>query len=425
MDTALGEVLQQLESDGLTDSTIVFYFGDHGNGMPRGKRWLYQSGLRVPLLISVPEKFRHLTQELYKHGGTSNQLTSFIDLAPTVLQLCNVPIPNNFQGTSIFSKTTSQNRYLYGFRDRMDERYDCSRAIRDEQFLYIRNFMPHRPQGQYLEYMYQTPSTIAWLKATREIRTTDAQSLFWKLKPCEELYDLNSDRDQLINLAEDKRHQSKLSSLREQLKSQLIDYRDLGFVPEALMQKMIASNSGEAITAWDLGNSQTRLDVPRIIETAFTATAHDVDTSKLEALARSNDEAIRYWAAIAFLYQGLNGKWSFDFDPAQNGAIGKIRRCPICGQRSDWALGSSDQRQEAIGRIIRLAEAPDQSPYAQMHLFDSLTAMNLNPSELPTGLEQFAQKTTNVPPRYDTYIQRSIEAIKKLAVSPELHVPLK
>ena len=116
MDAQIGQRLKELEEAGLADDTIVFYYGDHGSGMPRSKRWLYQSGLHIPLIVYVPEKYRDLAPSDYSLGGNSDQLTGFIDLAPTVLSLAGIKPPENFQGRALMGQYQQPGpKYMYGF----------------------------------------------------------------------------------------------------------------------------------------------------------------------------------------------------------------------------------------------------------------------------------------------------------------------
>ena len=143
LDRQVSEMLKQLKEDGLDDDTIVFFYGDHGMGMPRGKRVLEDSGLRVPLIVRVPEKWQHLAPAA--PGSATDRLVSFVDFAPTVLSLCGVEIPDYMQGSAFLGPAAGEPRqYVYGARDRVDEVFDLSRSVRDGRWLYIRNFMPHR-----------------------------------------------------------------------------------------------------------------------------------------------------------------------------------------------------------------------------------------------------------------------------------------
>ncbi len=160
MDGKVGKVLKELEKDGLADETIIFYYGDHGSGMPRSKRWPYNSGLNVPMIVSVPERFRNLAPKEYVQGGKSDRLIGFVDLAPTVLSVAGIEPPNYMQGHAFMGKyETAEQPYNHGFRGRMDERYDMLRTVRDKRYVYIRNYMPHKIYGQYLAYMFKTPTT--------------------------------------------------------------------------------------------------------------------------------------------------------------------------------------------------------------------------------------------------------------------------
>jgi arylsulfatase A-like enzyme len=180
MDRQVGQILEQLETDGLSENTIVFYYGDHGSGMPRSKRWLYESGLKVPLLVYIPQRLRPVVLGEYEPGSVSQRLVSFVDLVPTLLSILGISPPKYLQGSAFLGKYASQSpEYIYGFRDRMDERIDISRSVRDQRYSYIRNYMPHRPQGTYLAYMFQTPTTRVWKDLFDQGQLDDIQSRFW------------------------------------------------------------------------------------------------------------------------------------------------------------------------------------------------------------------------------------------------------
>ena len=191
MDAEVAARLQELEQDGLAASTIVVYWGDHGVGLPRGKRWLYPAGLDVPLIVYVPERFRALAPDGYGPGVASDRLVSLLDLAPTMLSVAGIRPPAWMQGRAFMGPHAGPPRdWLAAGRDRMDERVDMSRAIRDGRHLYIRNFHPERAQGEYLAYMFETPTTQVW-KARHDAGRLDAvQDAFWREKSPEELYDL-------------------------------------------------------------------------------------------------------------------------------------------------------------------------------------------------------------------------------------------
>src|SRR5687767_8643410 len=191
MDALAGANLRELEDAGLSEDTIVFYFGDHGPGLPRCKRSPYNSGLGVPLIIYFPKKFRHLAPRGYSAGGESDRLVSFVDFAPTVLSLARIPTPRWMQGVPL---SAPEPKYLHGLRGRMDERYDLVRSVRDKQYVYIRNYMPHKIYGQHVSYMFETPTTQAWKRLFDQGKLKPPQTYFWEKKPAEELYDLERDQ---------------------------------------------------------------------------------------------------------------------------------------------------------------------------------------------------------------------------------------
>ena len=154
MDQQVGELLHQLDEDGLSDNTIVFFYSDHGSGIPRHKRLLHDSGMHVPLLVRFPKKWQHLAPK--KPGKSTDRLVSFVDFAPTVLKLAGIKPKSYMQGTAFLGEGASakdaQRDYVFGHRDRIDEVIDLSRSVRDKRFLYIRNYMPHQSWNQFSAY---------------------------------------------------------------------------------------------------------------------------------------------------------------------------------------------------------------------------------------------------------------------------------
>ena len=141
MDYEVAGRLKELTEAGLEDDTIVFFWSDHGAGLPRAKRWIYDSGTIVPVIVRIPKRYRVGDQG--KPGTVDGQLVSFVDLAPTVLNLAGVEIPPHMQGRPFLGRDLPPEReYVYSIRDRMDERYDMIRSVRGKQFRYIRNYRP-------------------------------------------------------------------------------------------------------------------------------------------------------------------------------------------------------------------------------------------------------------------------------------------
>ncbi|HET9486078.1 MAG TPA: sulfatase, partial [Chryseosolibacter sp.] len=154
MDYQVGAILNDLHESGLSESTIVFYYSDHGGVLGRSKRFMYESGLHVPLIIRFPQKFAHLAPG--PPGSSTDRIVTFVDFAPTILGLANIRLPGYMQGKPFLgSSNTPAREYAFAFRGRMDERIDMIRSVRDEQYRYIRNYMPHKIYGQYLQYLWK------------------------------------------------------------------------------------------------------------------------------------------------------------------------------------------------------------------------------------------------------------------------------
>jgi N-sulfoglucosamine sulfohydrolase len=231
VDYQVGDILKELEQQGVADNTIVFLFGDHGRGLPRAKRWVYDSGLHVPLLVRWPGKM--------EPGRVREDLVSFIDFAPTVLSLAGVPVSQAMQGQVFLGPNAAPERkYINAARDRMDETFDRIRCVRDRQFKYIRNFYPDLPYAQRISYLELMPTMKVWRRLNAEGKLTGPQKLFFApVKPPEELYDLLADPHEIHNLKDSPKHHTKLEELRAALDKWLKETKDLGGIPETELIK--------------------------------------------------------------------------------------------------------------------------------------------------------------------------------------------
>lgn len=230
MDYQVGEVLDLLERNGLAD-TIVVFWGDHGRGLPRYKRWCYDSGIHIPLIVRWPGKVRP--------GTVREDLVAVLDFAPTFLTMAGAPVPDRMQGQPFLTREGGPNphprKYVYAARDRMDETTDRIRSVRDPRYHYLRNFHPELPYAQRIQYMDEMPTMQAWRKLNADGKLHGPQKLFFApTKPKEELYDTASDPHEVNNLAQSQQpeHQAKLKELREALDRWMEETKDLGAVPE-------------------------------------------------------------------------------------------------------------------------------------------------------------------------------------------------
>jgi arylsulfatase A-like enzyme len=229
VDYRVGDILRELEEKGLATNTVVLFFGDHGRGLPRSKRWVYDSGLHVPLLARWPGTIQP--------GSVREDLVSFIDFAPTMLALAGAAVPTNMQGQVFLGpKTAPERQYVFAARDRMDEAPDRIRSVRSKRFQYIRNFHPELPYAQRIDYMEEMPTMRVWRTLNYEGRLTPPQKLFFQLtKPAEELYDLDSDPHEIHNLAGQSRYDSVLKEMRAALDQWMAGTHDLGAISEEEM----------------------------------------------------------------------------------------------------------------------------------------------------------------------------------------------
>ncbi len=304
-DADAGARLRELEAEGLAGDTIVFYYGDHGSGMPRSKRWPSDSGLRVPLVVYFPPKWQHLAPKEYRPGGRSDRLVSFVDLAPTVLSLAGIKPPALMQGHAFAGPHQVDGpQYLYGARGRMDERMDFVRSVTDGRFVYLRNFYPHVSQGQHVDYQFQTPTTRLWRQRYDSGQATEAQSLFWRTpKAPEELYDLQSDPHEVRNLARASEHRITLEKFRTAMRLHAESIRDVGFLPEGEIH-----SRAPGISPYDLARDDAKYPFARIFEAADLASRlNPAALPQLQKLIADSDSAVRYWGALGFLMRGQPG----------------------------------------------------------------------------------------------------------------------
>lgn len=302
MDREVGNILDQLEKDGLAEDTIVFYYADHGGVLCRSKRFLYDTGVRVPMIIRFPKKYQHLAPGT--PGSRTDRIVTFVDLAPTVLSLLGIEIPTHMEGEAFLGPSQQTPRsYAYFFRGRMDERYDMMRGIRDKRYKYIRNYMPHRIYGQHLSYLWLAANTRSWEREYQEGRCDAVQSIFWQKKPPEELYDVTADPWEVRNLAVDPDYKDVLERMRRELSRWIRESRDTGFLPEGAMIE-----HGQGSTVYERVR-QNNFPMDRIIETAELATLGDVQ-SLPELITRLEDEesCVRYWAATGCVILGTQAK---------------------------------------------------------------------------------------------------------------------
>jgi N-sulfoglucosamine sulfohydrolase len=237
MDGQVAAILRELEEDGLADDTVVFFWSDHGDGVPRAKRSLYDSGLRVPLMIRWPKGLGPGPAP----ATTSDRLVSLLDLAPTVLRLAGVPVPAHLQGEVLVGPSSRPSRqFIFAARDRMDIEYDMMRSARDGRFLYIRNFQPELPYAGHITYRNQSAIIQEWFRLQAAGSLAGPPALWMRTsRPAEELYDTVDDPHQVRDLSADPGHGPTLERMRAAVAGWMRDIGDQGLINEAeMIQRM-------------------------------------------------------------------------------------------------------------------------------------------------------------------------------------------
>ncbi len=301
LDTQIGGLLDDLKKAGLADDTIIFYYGDHGGITPRGKRYLKDSGTHIPMLLHVPEKWKHLSP--FKPGQKVDEPVAFIDLAPTLLSLVGETKPKQMHGRAFLGAhrlEPPKDDMVFLFADRFDEIYGMRRGLTDGRWKYIRRFTPHLSAAPYSYYQFSQAGWRAWQQAWKDGKLKGRHNDIWEgNQPIEELFDLQADPWEVKNLAIDPAQAKRLASMRQRLRNKMIEVKDSGIIPEPMFAELAP---GKPISSYVNDRSK---DLPALIDLAFLAT--DRDTKNLPSLTAklaTNDPIARYWAAQGILILG-------------------------------------------------------------------------------------------------------------------------
>ncbi len=344
MDASAGKILDELKQDGLSDNTIIFYYGDHGGSLPRSKSFIYDSGTRVPLVIHLPERWKHLRPTL--PGGETDRLVSFVDFAATVLGLVGITAPDHMQGRAFLGEQAGVGRkFVHTFRGRRGERYDLVRGVRSKKFLYLRNYTPHLPVMQFNGYAEAIPGYPAWRKAWEDGQCTPLQSRWFEPKTSEELYAVDSDPDNVRNLVANPAHARELRRLRAENERHMLAIRDSVFFPEGM--------SGREFAAY-----QDERTYPLARLAALAAKVSERDSTHLPAFRSALSDPnpiVRYWGIMGCIVLGK----------AAAPAAALLRSSladpePLISLQAARALAGSGRSREALPVIRRHLMSQDQ-----------------------------------------------------------------
>jgi arylsulfatase A-like enzyme len=407
MDEQLGERLRELEEAGLSEDTIVLYWGDHGPGMPRSKRWPYNSGLHVPMLLHLPEKWRHLAPSEYAVGGTSDRLVSFVDLAPTMLSLAGIEPKPWMQGRAFAGgHQVEGGAFSFGFRGRMDERIDLVRSVMGRRYVYLRHYMPHRIYGQHIDYMFQTPTTRVWRERFDRGDVDEAQSHFWREKPAEELYDLETDPDEVVNLAASPEHAEILAEMRAAHEAWVREVGDVGFLPEA---EIHARSKGS--TPYELGRDPSRYDLEAVFGAARVASSREPeDLAAVVALLDSPDSGVRYWGATGVLVHGRSG-YEAGREALLRALSDESGSVAVVAAESLGRFGTPEEAEKALDLLLAKGDQGEGNVFEAILAVNVLDYLGEVAKPRLDAIRELPRKPRGPAPRVEGYVERLLKEL--------------
>jgi len=296
IDGIVAETVANLEKDGLLEDTFIFYFGDHGGVLPRGKGYVYDDGLHVPLVVRVPENFKQLAEGA-RTGERVKGFVQFVDFGATTLHLAGVALPQGIDGKPFLGKGVSleqvnQRDEAFGYANRMDEKYDFVRTLRKGRFHYMRCFEPWLPDGLHNNYRYKMLAYEEWRQLWKDGKLSGAPALLFKPKSVEMLFDCEADPWNVKNLASDPAHAATLQDLRGRLQKQMRVMPDLSYYPESYL----ATNAMENPVAFGQAHRDEiakLADIADLMLRPFEKARPDI-----EAALKSGEPMQRYWGAM-------------------------------------------------------------------------------------------------------------------------------
>ena len=295
VDAQMGAVVEKLKTDGLLEDTFVFYFGDHGGVLPRGKGYAYESGLHVPLVVRIPENFKHLAD--HSRGTRTDGFVSFIDFGPTVLNLAGLPVPDQMDGQAFLGRGTTAKELAsrdeaFGYADRFDEKCDFVRTLRKGNWKYIRNYQGFYPDGLQNNYRYRMLAFAEWRNLHKAGKLNAAQSQFFEARPAEQLFDLSKDPHEVNDLSKNPGHREVLLDMREGMTAKVKAIHDLSFYPES---HMVAMALGDGVAY----GARHAKEINRLVDIADLGLIPFAKARKLLANAMESENPWeRYWACI-------------------------------------------------------------------------------------------------------------------------------
>ncbi|MDA3926555.1 MAG: sulfatase-like hydrolase/transferase [Kiritimatiellae bacterium] len=356
MDSEVGRLLKELENLGEAENTIIVYNSDHGGITLRSKRYLYDSGTRVPMIVFFPKKWKHLAPG--KPGSVSTRLTQFLDMPRTFLSLCGAKIPKHYTGNIFLGdKTEAAPENILLFSNRFDECPDMRRAITDGRWKYIRNYQPDRPRYQMLRYIWNQEGQQSQFKAYKQGKTTPAQSAQFQDQTPEELFDTSADPHEVNNLAFNPQFSKQLKSMQEELDKLIIAYGDIGFMPEPQMATVDQNKSGPTI--YEFAQDKSNYPLKEALKLANIVHLRNPENIKLCTKALANkSETIRCWGMMGLRMLGKTAS------PAKADVEkGLTDPAPSVRINAAITLGNLGDKNRACELLLKEAKAATSDPY--------------------------------------------------------------
>ncbi len=385
VDRWLGLFLKDLKDKGLDDDTIIFFFSDHGGCIPRGKGYLYESGLRVPLIVYFPEKWKHLSEGM---SGQRNDLVSFIDLGPTVLSLAGINPPENMQGRALFGKYADKTprEVQFAFAANHLHHFTPARAATDGRYKLLRTYVPYRQFAMRNYYQWGMPGNKAWDELILSGGNTNP---VWELPfdphPAEMLFDIENDPGETNDLSKDPAYKEILAGLRDSLSRHIRETADLGFF-------LPTSRRGHIIYDKVRKENYPLEDLHTLAETAGTATLNDLPL--LEGYLADAKPDMRYWAVVGYAHLARSGQLKncperlLDLLDDEN---------PYIAAEAAYAVSYLGRQKEGISKLV----SGDSNPEHRKIFFSALECLSLDslmrPDILETGLEALTYAAENFP----------------------------
>ncbi len=363
VDTWLGFFLKDLKDKGLDDNTIIFFFSDHGGCVPRGKGYLYESGLKVPLIAYFPEKWKHLANG---KSGKDNSLVNFTDLGPTVLSLAGVKPTKNMQGKAIFGEYASkeERKVQFAFAANQLHHFMPVRAVTDGHIKYMRSYIPYRQFALRNYYQWGMPSNKAWDKLVLGNHNTNPDwALTFDAHPAEMLFDLDKDPGELHDLSSSPEYAEVLAKMRNELSNHIRNTHDLGFF-------LPTSRTGHVL--YDVVRKE-KYPMEELYKLVEAAGMGDIASLPLfEKAIASSHRDMRFWGAVG--YAELAHKKQISQCPQALADLLKDED-PYVASEAAYAVTYLGKPQEGIARLINPVKEEDRKIG-----YSSLECISLDPA---------------------------------------------